>query len=298
MLAVHQHSYDRSAIKLGQLPIPKPPKSHVLIRVKAAGLNPVDFKRSGEEDFPIVLGYDVAGVVHELGEGVTMWKVGDNVFGDIMSHSMGPKFSGTVAEYCICPEHLLARLPDNVKMTDAAATPVAAETAVGCLRMLNCKPGHRVFISGGSGGVGVHAIQIAKALFGASEVATTATGPKIEFVKSLGADKVVDYRNEDAGTILEGWADVAIDGTSETDMIKKILKPGGEMLTIADYTKPDIKFFMLCPTQELVSDIATMLEQGTMKAVVDSVYPLSEWEAAIKHLLEGRPRGKVVIQVE
>eukprot|EP00177_Eucheuma_denticulatum_P007719 GFKZ01014041.1.p1 GENE.GFKZ01014041.1~~GFKZ01014041.1.p1 ORF type:complete len:310 (+),score=52.20 GFKZ01014041.1:588-1517(+) len=302
MLALFQHAYgDLSSFKTGQLPRPSPNSNQVLIRVHAAALNPVDIARANfsihEEKFPVVTGYDVAGVVEAVGELVTSFKKGDRVFGDIQAISSGPKASGSVAEFCVSDHHLLAPIPDGISFESAAALPVAACTAIQAFDVLALKEGDKVFISGGAGGVGIHAIQIARALYGAAEVATTASSAKIDFVRMYGADRVVDYRKEDAGKILEGWADVVLDCTTETEMAKRIVKAGGSMLSVAAFGVPAVRSLELVPGKELMEKTAALAGSGKLTPVIDIVYPIEEAMKAIEHLESKRAKGKIIVKV-
>ena len=284
----------------GSISKPTPSPSQVLITVHAASLNPIDYKRGAMNQsgtYPMVAGYDVAGVVEAVGADVTRWKKGDRVYGDIMEDSVGVKDSGTIAKWCVCNENVLGRIPSNISYVEAAAMPVAGFTTIQAFDMVGLKEGQNVLITGGAGGVGVHAIQIAKNYYKAGSIATTASGPKIEFVKSLGADIVVDYKNEDAGEKLENWADVILDTTSEGEMEKKIIKKGGHLLSIAQFGMDGVVPVMLKPTAVLAEKMAKMLEDGSCIAIIDKVYTLDESMKAMEHLKGGRAKGKVIVQV-
>ena len=285
---------------LGPISRPTPTASQVLIKVYASALNPVDLVRDSFEVtdiFPIVVGYDVAGVVESVGSDVTTLKRGDRVYGDVMRNSNGPKVSGTIAEYCVADADLLSHIPDGFSFTHAAALPVVVFTALQSFDITGCKQGDKVFISGGAGGVGIHAMQVAKAEFGVSQVATTASAAKKEFVQSYGADIIVDYKTQDAGEVLSGWADVVLDTTKETDMGQRILREGGELVTISDFSKP-VKTVVLEPSKQFLERTNRMLKNGTLKPVIDTVYPLSKALDAVKHQEGGRSKGKVMIKVQ
>lgn len=281
---------------LKEIPTPKPPADHVLIQVRAAALNPVDLKRGHlSEEYPVVVGYDVAGIVEAVGEEVKNVAVGDRVFGNIMRDSMGQKFSGTIAEYCISPADLVYPIPEGVTFEQAAALPVAALTTIQCLEYCGCKEGDKVFISGGAGGVGIHALQIAKNVFKAGSVATTASSAKFDFVCQYGADVIVDYRNENVGEKLKGWADVVLDCVGDVETSQKVVKPDGKMSTIVDVSSPS--FQMLQPSTALMQKLASILVEGKLSAVIDSEYPLDQAPEALKQLAGGRAKGKFVIKV-
>ncbi|KAI0566328.1 alcohol dehydrogenase [Gracilaria domingensis] len=291
--------YDKEGadnFRITDVPTPTPDPQQVLIRVHAASLNPMDIKRGFlcNDTYPITVGYDVAGVVAALGESVTRFSVGDRVFGDIMRESAGEKFSGTLAEYCVCPADILSIIPENVTFEQAAAVPVAVLTAIQSMETMGVKAGDNVFVSGGAGGVGVHAMQVAKALFGAGHVATTASAAKFDFVKEYGADVIVNYREEDVGEKLKGWADIVMDCVGDLDTAKNVTKEGGKMLTIAT---PGPGFLMLTPTTHLISSLAKMMEEGKLRVVLDSVHSFSKVGDALAILSSGRAKGKIVVKV-
>ena len=300
MRALYQESHgDVSTFKLGDIPKPSPGEGQVLLKVHAAALNPVDIKRGSPEDsFPIVIGYDVAGVVESLGSGDTCGlSLGDRVFGDVMAVSLGPKVTGSIAEYCVCNANLLARIPEGGSFENYAALPVAGGTAIEGLELANVQQGDKLFISGGAGGVGIHAMQIAKVKFGVSEVATTASKGKFETVKKYGADRIVDYKSEDAGELLKEWADAVFDCTAETDMAKKIVKPGGQIISIAAFGVSGVKSFPLTPTAKQMQSLAEMVAAGTLVPVIDTIYQFEDACQAVQHIKGGRSTGKVIVKV-
>lgn len=293
-MQIEKEGLDNFVLK--EVPTPQPAADQVLIQVRAAALNPVDLKRGHlNEEYPIVVGYDVAGIVVAIGEAVQNVSVGDRVFGDIMRDSMGSKFSGTVAEYCVSPADLVFPIPDNTTFEQAAALPVAALTAIQCFEYCSCKEGDNVFISGGAGGVGIHALQIAKHVFKAGSVATTASSAKFDFVRQYGADVIVDYRNEDVAQKLKGWADVVLDCVGDVEAAQQVVKPDGKMSTIVDGSSSS--FQMLKPTNALMQKLASLLEEGKVSTVIDTVYPLDQAQEALKNLAGGRAKGKFVITV-
>ncbi|KAL7149105.1 hypothetical protein ABFS83_05G017000 [Erythranthe nasuta] len=185
------------------VPLPEPADDQVLIKVVAAALNPIDFKRrlgllkAIDSPLPIVPGYDVAGVVVKVGAKVKEIKVGDEVYGDIIEKALdGPKQDGTLAEYTVAEEKLLALKPENLDFRQAAALPLAVETAYEGLERAGFSEGKSILVLGGAGGVGSFVIQLAKHVFGASKVAATSSTTKLELLKSLGADLAIDYTKD------------------------------------------------------------------------------------------------------
>lgn len=300
MKAIYQDDYSGTDFKIGELPVPTPVEGEVLVRVHAAGVNPVDIKRHlfmKGESFPMMAGYDIAGIVESLGSGDTGGlAVGDKVFGCVVNDAGTSKTTGAFAEFTAVPARLLAVMPDNASFEEMAATPVAIGTAVKVFDLLELKSGMKVFVSGGAGGVGIHAMQIAKSLYGAAEVATTASEAKIPFVKEHGADAVVNYKTESAGEVLNGWADAGMDCTGEPDMVAKIVKEGGKARGIVAPSEV-CPFYMLQSSKELMQTIADAVKQGKIKIVIDKVFPFEQGLEAIKYQAAGRAKGKIVIKI-
>ncbi|KAM5566773.1 hypothetical protein ABKV19_015081 [Rosa sericea] len=203
--------------------VPKLLDDQVLIKVMAAALNPVDFKRrqgkfqNTDSPLPTVPGYDVAGVVVKVGSQVKDFKVGDEVYGDIHEKALdGPKQSGTLAEYTAVEERLIALKPKNLDFTQAASLPLAIETAYEGLERTGFSAGKSLLVLNGAGGVGSLVIQLAKHVFGASRVAATSSTGKLELLKSLGADLAIDYTKENIEELPEKF-DVVYDAIGKTD---------------------------------------------------------------------------------
>ncbi|CAN8076480.1 unnamed protein product [Agarophyton chilense] len=297
MKALLQHEKEGiHNFRLTQVDTPKPNPHQVLIQVHAAALNPIDIKRGliVEDQYPIIAGYEVAGVVVAVGNSVTNLSVGDRVFGDIMRESAGEKFSGSLAQFCLSPSDILAVIPTQLTFEQAAALPVAALTAMQAMETMHAKPGHNVFISGGAGGVGIHAIQIAKNVYGAGHVATTASAAKFDFVKKYGADIVVNYRQEDVGEKLKAWADVVMDCVGDVEAGEKIIKEGAQIISVQAFGP---RFMMLQPTAQLMASLVSAVADGKLSAVLDSVHPFSKVHDALERIASGRAMGKVVVNV-
>ena len=292
---------DISAFEVESISTPTISSNQVLIEVYAASLNAIDKKRShfGVPDtYPYVVGYDVAGVVKKVGESVTRWKEGDAVFGDVMRTSIGPKVTGTIAEFCACDEDLLARIPEGVSFREAAAVPLVVMAAMQALDIVGLKEGDNILITGGSSGVGLHAIQLAKKVYKAGQIATTASTAKIELMKQCGADIVVDYKKDNAAEKLPKWADVVFDITAESEMEKKVLKDGGKLVTITEVHTPGLTFIDMSPSAERMEKVASLLKEKTISVVVDTVYQLEDAKKAFQQLADGHSKGKIIVEIK
>lgn len=304
----------------------------VLVRVHAAGLNPVDYKiREGKVRLvnrlrlPLVAGSELSGVVEQVGPGVTRFAPGDRVFARTDKFGMG-----AFADYAAVEESLLAKFPDELDFRQAAGMPLAGLTALQALRdELDAGPGGRLYISGGAGGVGTLAIQIAKA-FGA-EVATTAAGRGAELVRKLGADHVIDYQKERAQDVLQGY-DYAFDliGGDELTGAFRVVKPGGTVVSVAGMPEPSTarvdldrgplltalfwlasakirgaarkrhiryRFLLMHPSGADLEFLGKLVQQADLNVVVDRVYPLDEIAEAFTYLEQGHAKGKVIVEM-
>jgi NADPH:quinone reductase-like Zn-dependent oxidoreductase len=303
--AIQVHDYgDADQLKLEQIPQPEPREGEVLVRLHAAGVNPMDWKfRSGwmkdfrPMTFPYVPGADLAGVVAQVGSGVTAWQPGQEVFGQ--------SSQGTYAEYALTPASALVLKPASLSFEEAATIPVGATTAwQGLFDHGNLQSGQRVLILGGAGGVGLYAVQFAR-WKGAQVIATTGTG-NVDFVSSLGAETVIDYTRTRVGDEVQG-VDLVLDtvGGAALDGILPTLKRGGTLVSIAG--RPDeaqareagVRFarFSAQVTSELLTTFAQMIEAGQIKAVVGATFPLSEAGKAQELSQSGHGRGRIVLRI-
>ena len=310
----------------------------VLIQVHAAGLNPIDQLRVKgdlalfypEAHDTSVLGYDVAGVIKEVGETAKQsLKVGDEVYVRLkeMKH-------GGIAEYVVSSIAEVAKKPMNLSFTEAAALPLAGLTALQALRRAELKPGNKVLITGGAGGVGSLAIQIAKKMLKADYVCTTASpGSGTEICRQVGADRVIDYRSEKIEQCLAGEDfDVIFDTTNEASKVADLLKSGGKVVSIAGAPtieeirkmapKPRllVRILMFClrnrgaekaakkaggtweyifmkPSAHDLNEITPFVEAGEIKPLIDTeAGSLEDFKLAVDKLWSGRSKGKCVIR--
>lgn len=313
MKAVFINQYGSTQVlQYGDLETPSLKRDQLLVKVYASSVNPVDWKiRAGQLQiltgykFPLVLGFDVAGEVAEVGESVTRFQKGDNIYA--YSDSLP---GGAYAEYAVVSERVACLKPNNMSYEQAAAVPLAATTALQALRDLGqMLPGHQVLINGASGGVGSFAVQIAKAL--KAEVTAVCGTQNVELVKSLGAERVIDYTVQDFTKDTTVY-DIIFDavGKQSFSSCKNSLKPNGIYVT----TLPDpdsvmqSAFTFLIPgkksklivAQSSGQDLAYLkefIEAGKIRSVIERTYPLSELAAAHTQSEQGHVVGKLAIAV-
>jgi 2-desacetyl-2-hydroxyethyl bacteriochlorophyllide A dehydrogenase len=281
----------------------------LLVKVHAAAVNPVDWKiRKGMlkiisgNKFPMILGFDLAGKVLEVGSQVTGFQVGDEIYG-----SLGVP-GGAYAEIAAVPQKVAAVKATNISFEEAAALPVAALTALQSLRdKANIQPSQSVLINGASGGVGIFAVQIAKAL--GAEVTAVCSSKNLDFVKSLGADSLIDYTQQDF-TKNQVQYDIVFDavGKQTFDNCKKVLKPNGiyvttlpnlqNMVAIAltsVFGSQKAKFILAQPNTADLLYLNELIEAGKLRVVIDCTYPLQELAAAHIYSESERAKGKIAI---
>jgi len=292
---------------------PKPGPGQVLVRVIASGTNPVDAKirQAGswaQIPLPAVLGYDVSGVVEELGPGVTEFSTGDEVF---YTPEIFGNPHGSYAEYTVASAGIVARKPANLSHVEAAGIPLAGGTAwEAIIRRLNIRPGETILIHGGAGGVGSFAIQFAKAA--GAHVIATASRANHSVLHELGADVAIDYRDADAADrIMREAGGRGVDASFDTaggnvPMSTLVTRPFGRIATIlppngeldALYTKNQTLYgTFLTREGARLREMTPLFERGQARVVVDSVLPLEEVAQAHERLDSGHGRGKVILQV-
>ena len=307
MKAVQIHQYGGcDQMQLQEIAIPKPAKGEILIKVHAAGVNPVDWKiREGylaemlPHSLPLTLGWDLAGEVASLGEGVTSWEVGNAVY----AHSNISK-NGSYAEYIIVAEGDVAAKPKTLSWQKSAAVPLVTLTAWQALKDIgSVKSGDRVLIHGGAGGVGIAAIQLAKQV--GAIVYTTSSARNYAFLKELGADEVIDYTKEDFSKLKD--LDIVFD-TQGGDVLEKswaTLKQGGSIISVAEIPSQDLAtkyqvsahFCFVQPNANQLFEIATLIDSNELKVEVDSVFRLEDVAKAHEKSESGHTRGKLVLQI-
>jgi NADPH:quinone reductase-like Zn-dependent oxidoreductase len=304
----------------------------ILVAVRAAGLNPVDFKfRQGKlrailrPKLPFVMGNELAGEVIAVGSDVNRFRIGDHVFARVAKDR-----AGAFAEQACVDEVHAALMPRDLNFTTAAAVPLAALTALQALRdELGVKPGHRVFISGGAGGVGTFAIQIAKWL--GAQVTTTASKRGEALVRSLGCDEVIDYTSQSISKAA-GRFDAGFDliGGKALEQMFEIMNPGAKIVSVAALPEPQTaiedlggsrvlaamfwiisygirsrarragigyRYLFMHPSVSDLAQIAELIEQGKLKVIVDKTYPFAKIAEALAYVESGRAKGKVVVTV-
>ena len=321
----------KGALRLANMPEPQLQDNDVLIRIHATGVNLLDSKvRDGEFKLmlpyrpPFVLGHDVAGTVVRTGSRARRFKIGDEVYARPRDHRIG-----TFAEFIAINEADVALKPKNLSMEEAASIPLVGLTAWQALvEVGKVKPGQKVFIQAGSGGVGTFAIQLAKHL--GATVATTTSTKNVELVRSLGADVIIDYNKQDFEKVLSGY-DLVLNSQDPKTLEKslRVIKPGGQLISISG--PPDLAFaeaFGLNPFLKLVmrllsrgvrkkakalgvrysflfmraqgqqlNEITSLIESGVIRPVVDKVFPFEKTGDALAYVETGRAKGKVVITV-
>ena len=322
----------KAPMEMVELPRPEPGPGDLLVRVRAAGVNPLDYKiRDGvvkvltPYSFPLILGTDLAGDVEATGPGVTRFKVGDAIYSRLDKDRFG-----AIAQYTLVRESAAARKPARLDYVQAASLPLVGLTSWQALvELARMQAGQKVLIHAGSGGVGTFAIQLAKHL--GAQVATTAGARNHALVKSLGADMAIDYRTTRFEEVAKDQ-DVVLDTQAGDTLLRSFeaVRPGGVVVTIGG--RPDGKFarawglslplvwilgflnrkvdrlakeksvrfeylFMRASGEQL-EKIGALVDQGVIKPILDRTFPLVAAAGAISYVESGRAVGKVVIRVD
>lgn len=309
-----------SLLRLEERPIPEPGPGQVRVAVKACSLNAADWHLLCADPFLVRLmfglfkpnfeipGCDLAGVVDAVGQGVTRFKVGDEVMGELANHGLG-----AFADLALAPEQMLAPKPAHMNWVEAAATPLAGVTALQALRTGQIKAGERLAINGASGGVGNVLIQIAKAE--GAHVTAICSGAKVDQAKALGADEVIDYKIENF-TERIGAFDliIAANGYHPMGHYKRALAPGGRFVMVGGEGRQMFAAMTLGPllslgsdrklgfvsaksTAAALSELGKIMEKNNLRPFIDRTYPLAKTPEAMDYLYAGHARGKIALDL-
>jgi len=323
-LQIVKYGEIKEGLSLNEIDKPSIKSNDILVEVKAASLNPIDYKMVEGKlkdmislKLPSTIGFDVSGVVVEKGADVKNFEIGDEIYSRVPQEQMG-----TVAEFVAVNSEFAALKPDNITFEQASGLPLTGLTAIQALEKVGIKENDRILIHAGSGGVGSFAVQYAKAK-GAIVYTTTSTS-NIDWVKALGADRVIDYKTEDYKEIANNL-DIVFDtlGDEYTFDAFEIIKDGGRVTTIVgppdeetanqmgiqDYKLPEkleklikdrsaeYKLTWMQPNAEQLKEIAIMVEDRAIKPIVDLIYSLEDGIDAYEYLASGKAKGKVIISL-
>lgn len=313
-----------------EMETPQPGVNDLLIKVQAAGLNPVDYKMArGKVKIvlnppkPFALGFDVSGTVIDKGINVQDFKVGDSIYAKVPWSQMG-----TIATHCLVDQESAALVPTSISMQECAGLPLVGCTVMDSFKIGKVEKGMKVLILGGSGGIGTFAIQYAKHI--GAEVFTTTSSKNMTWVKVLGADHVIDYTKEDYRKVAQG-VDFVYDtlGGPHTSRSIGLIKKGGTIISIAGHydtetlkavgvpsiyirinqmamsilflkmrlKKITYKHVWSQPNNEKLEAISQLIDQGHIKPIVDRIYPFEEAVDALYYLQTNRAKGKVIVTI-
>jgi NADPH:quinone reductase-like Zn-dependent oxidoreductase len=309
MKAIRIHNYGGpEVLNYEDAPRPEPQAGKVLVRVHAAGVNPIDWKvREGHmkdfwpHKFPLILGWDLSGVVEELGRGVSRFKIGDEVYS-----LPNPTRNGAYADYIVVREPELARKPNSLHHIRAAAVPLAALTAWQSLfDTAQLQPGQRLLIHAGSGGVGHYAVQFAK--WKGAYVFATASTKNQDLLRELGVDEPIDYTQQRFENVVRN-IDVVLDtlGGETQERSWSVLKKGGVLVSLLQPPSEEkaeelgVRAALLGaqPNGAQLAEIAKIIDAGKLAPVIDRILPLTEARRAHELSQSGHTHGKIVLRVK
>lgn len=290
---------------------PEVGEGEVLVKIKACGINPVDVKLSQgymkdmiPHEFPIVLGWDMAGVVEECGHSARAFRAGEEVY----AYARRPKLKdGTFAEYIVLPESYLAKKPININFEEASAIPLAGLTAYQSIFDVGqLADNETILILGASGGVGTFAVQFAK--YKGSKVVAVASKENHKYLEGLGADHCIDYKTQDVESevkkITSEGVDLAFDavGGDTTQLGAKCLKKNGRLVSIASQGDDlpegtNFTFVFVEPNSRELDHIRELVEAGNIKVPLQKVYKLEEINEAFQQIETGHTTGKIVVKL-
>lgn len=324
VLQIIKYGELKEGLRFNETAKPTISSADILVETKAVGLNPIDYKLvSGDLkdmvplNLPSTIGFDVSGVVVEKGAEVTHFEIGDAVYARVPQNQMG-----TLAEYVAVDTEVVSKKPENISFEEAASFPLIGLTSIQALDRVGLKAKDRILIHAGSGGVGSFAIQYAKAK--GAYVYTTTSTKNVDWVKALGADRLIDYKKDDYKTIVSDL-DLVFDtlGGDYTLEALHVIKVGGKVTSIAgildeetagvmgiegyklpeniakavDEKSANYKLTWMQPNGAQLDAISAMVKNGKIKPVIDTVYSFEDSIEAYLYLATGRVKGKVVIRM-
>ncbi|WP_395760720.1 NADP-dependent oxidoreductase [Bacillus sp. 3G2] len=332
MKAMIIDKYGKVPMRIAEVPTPEINEHEVLAEIHAASINPIDFKiRDGKVkmllkyEMPLILGNDFSGVIVKVGSKVTRFKVGDEIYARPRKNKIG-----TFAEYIAIHEDDIALKPKNLSFEEAASIPLVGLTSYQALHdIMHLQKGQKILIHAGSGGVGTFAIQLAK-IMGAI-VTTTASEAGSDLVKSLGADKIINYKTEKFEEMLKDY-DAVFDTIGGTTLEKSfnIIKNGGNIVSVSGMPNArfgkefgsgffktllfslasskltalekkhnaQYSFLFMKPSGDQLRTIANYIEAGEIKPIIDRVFPFEDAQKAMEYSEAGRAKGKIIVKIK
>jgi NADPH:quinone reductase-like Zn-dependent oxidoreductase len=308
MKAVRIHEYgDRSVLRYEECPVPQISDDEVLVKIIATSVNPIDWKvragsmkESDPHDFPLILGWDVAGIIEKVGPRVTTFSPGDAIYARPDANR-----NGAYAEYIAVRESEVAFKPETISFMDAASLPLASITAwSSVIDRGEIRAGQSILIHAGSGGVGSIAVQLTK--WKGAYVISTTSAANLDLVKSLGADEVIDYQSTDFKDVVKN-VDVVFDtiGGQVQDDSWSVLKAGGILVSVvhpptetrAGKTGVRGSFVRIRPNASILRQLAKLVDDGVVRPVVEAEFSLKNIQKAHELSESGHAQGKIVIHV-
>ena len=332
MRAVILNKYNKEGkVEIKQIPIPTLGINDVLVKIKYAGVNPLDNMIIREEvkfivpyDLPLIMGNEFSGVIEKIGNNVTEFKIGDKVYG-----RMPLKKIGAFAEYISIDKEAIAIFPDYLSFKEAACIPLTALTAMQAFDLMEAKSGERIFISGGTGSFGAMAIPIGKSL--GFKISTSGSGTNRDRVMKLGADEFFDYRNQDYSEILHD-VDYVLDTVGDKELEKefKILKNGGKLISLKGMPNPEFadrvglgcfkKLILKCfgrgndnmaekknqryyflfveSNGKQLAQVSRIFEENKIECSIDEIFDLNNVNQALQKVLKGGSKGKTLLKID
>ena len=332
MKAVILNKYNKQGtVEIKKIPIPTIDRNDVLVKIKYAGVNPLDNMIIREEvkfivpyDLPCVMGNEFSGIIDKIGSDVTEFKVGDKVYGRTPLNKIG-----AFAEYIAIDKEAIAVIPNYVSLKEAACIPLTALTAMQAFELMGAKSGERIFISGGTGSFGAMAIPIAKSL--GYKISTSGSGSNRDRVMKLGADEFFDYRNQDYSELLHD-VDYVIDTVGDRELEKefKVLKNGGKLISLKGMPNPEFaervglgcfkklilkcfgrgndniaerknqKYFFLFVSSngKQLAEVSRIFEENKIECSIDEIFDLNDVDKALQKVLNGGSKGKTLLKID